>query len=798
MDLRGQYRAHGNARAGDGSPTQGGRYEGRYQTEGGIIAPPPTTTRGRDGRREIQPKIHRRRSFESSPSSDDDRKRFLKHIDNAEDHFSSIGGKLNHIISMLSKVKASPQGSSQVSPGDFTDGDVGFLTPADQRAYIDRKLEVMTESLQQQVIDARAEADASKRHEHEAVHKNNSQAARGAAREIERLRENLEQEMAYRVEVEQRLKAQEKNLKSVLRERDQALKRILEVQGHDQDPSGEWEAQFNDAQARIEELEAQVQSNGQNEELETQLDDAQARIEELEAQIQANDQDEAWEAQLNEAQARIEELEAQVQDYASLEQRVQELQRDKEQIEDTMSRELAQEQARTERVEDRRRILFDQVQELKGSIRVFCRIRPPPGDASPEELLDFGEPDPGELGGDEWGRLNLSTIRKAARGDMTEVRSFDFERVFGQDAKNGDIFNQITDLAQSAVEGKKVCIFCYGQTGSGKTHTMLGTDEEPGLIPQTMNLLFGVAAEQELDYQYTIELCITEIYQDTIHDLLLPPTGGKKKSVRMSEATQARAESVAEALDMLKQASKHRTVAATNANEQSSRSHLVLALRITRVPQENVAGRTTVGTLNLIDLAGSERAAAAGASGTQMKEGVAINSDLMNLNRVITALGTGTRVPYDSALTRTLRDSLTQGSRTLMLVMVSPYRKDQAQTIQTLNKGAEATKAKLASQNQSTQRPGSSLPTTSTTATPARPTASGTPRSGPAPRSATGTGPASGARGTTARRPSQSATPSSSRLTTPRSAANLRSPVSNTRASSSAFSSRRPSMEKKE
>ncbi|KAK7748418.1 kinesin-like nuclear fusion protein [Diatrype stigma] len=367
-----------------------------------------------------------------------------------------------------------------------------------------------------------------------------------------------------------------------------------------------------------------------------------------------------------------------------------------------------------DREQERRRQLFEQVQDLKGSIRVMCRIRPAPAGVEPEQLVDFGPPERGQFT-EEWGRLNLQATRKGATGLVTETKTFDFERVFGQGDANGAVFEEIADLVQSSMEGKKVCLFAYGQTGSGKTHTMLGSDADPGIVPQTIGMMFGVAGDAAASgsHLYSVALSVVEIYQDSVHDLLVEPVDGKKARVRLSEAAWAEVESADAALELLGQAAQHRTVASTNANDQSSRSHLILAFRITKEHLRGQrAGQRTTGTLNLVDLAGSERTAAAGATGTQMREGVSINSDLMNLNLVITALGNGTRVPYDSALTKALKDSLSRGSRTLMLVMVSPFKKDQSQTVQTLDKGAEATRAKLASLN----RRGSSTPA----ATPAR------------------------------------------------------------------------------
>lgn len=435
------------------------------------------------------------------------------------------------------------------------------------------------------------------------------------------------------------------------------------------------------------------------------------------AQIAAHDKadEEAtarWTAQVEDLNTQLEQTQA------KLENTIHEL--------NETEQELLEEKERTQRAEERRRVLFDEVQEVKGNIRVMCRVRPAPEDTPEEELLDFGEPEPGEFN-DEWGRLTLHTTRKAALGDVKEARKFEFERVFGQDATNDDVFGEISELVQSAMYGKKVTCFCYGQTGSGKTHTMMGTPDDRGIIPKTIQMLFDAADEQVYTFAHTIKISVIEIYQDTIHDLLQYPLGGQKVVVRnRNQAVQTVIANVSEATDLLSQASQYRATASTNMNEQSSRSHLIITFQITRGPGLNLDGPTITGTLNLIDLAGSERTASGGATGTQMREGVAINSDLLGLNKVITALAAGTHVTYDSALTKTLRDSLSEGCRALMFVMVSPFSRDQTQTVQTLDKGAEATKAKINSLGRGNRKSLGSRPTsipsrtsTSTTTNPA-------------------------------------------------------------------------------
>ena len=442
---------------------------------------------------------------------------------------------------------------------------------------------------------------------------------------------------------------------------------------------------------------------------------------------------------------RTQRLNALISELEETKIKLQETSRELEETEE----ELKGEKKRTQLAEERRRVLFDEVQAMKGSIRVMCRVRPAPEDTPAEDLLDFGEPEAGSSS-DSWGRLNLTTTRKSALGDVPEVKKFDFERVFGQNATNGVVFDEISDLVQSAMYGKKVCLFCYGQTGSGKTYTMMGTPDDGGIIPKTAMMLFDTAAEQEGTFTHTIRISVIEIYQNMIHDLLEAPEDGRKVSIRRGDlATQQVITNAADDMALLHRASRYRATAATNANDQSSRSHLILTLQITRGPGPHLEGSTTTGTLNLIDLAGSERTAAAGAAGAQKQEGIAINKDLLNLNMVITALGEGNRPSYDSALTKTLRDSLSESCRALMFVMVSPFRRDQFQTVKTLEKGFEATKARLNLLSRTANKPAKATPAT----TSARTSTSATPSSKPS----------SSKRSSSLRRPSQTRDQSTSR-----------------------------------
>ncbi|KAI1767295.1 P-loop containing nucleoside triphosphate hydrolase protein [Hypoxylon sp. FL1150] len=358
-----------------------------------------------------------------------------------------------------------------------------------------------------------------------------------------------------------------------------------------------------------------------------------------------------------------------------------------------------------ERIEVEKQInrnLFQKVQEMKGNIRVMCRIRPAPAKTPGEELANFGPREPGDFS-NSWGKIRMAVERKNAMGFLVaDQKNFEFERIFGPEETNNDIFNEISDLIECALEGQKVGIFAYGQTGSGKTYTLSHRDLEhgssDGIIPRTLGSIFETAGQTSDRYNYSISLSVLEIYTNSIFDLLQEPVDGKKTETRLEQATVVPLDSLTMAEEIIEDAINIRTSSSTEKNANSSRSHLIITFRILR---ENVVdGSSVEGLLNLVDLAGSERSAADGLEGQQLQEGILINRSLLSLNRVITSLGSGTVVSFDTALTRALKPCLSHDSKTLMFVMVSPFKRDLSVTLQTLDKGQEATKAKLASISQ--------------------------------------------------------------------------------------------------
>ncbi|KAJ2156672.1 hypothetical protein GGF46_005028 [Coemansia sp. RSA 552] len=264
----------------------------------------------------------------------------------------------------------------------------------------------------------------------------------------------------------------------------------------------------------------------------------------------------------------------------------------------------------------------------------------------------------------------------------------------GQSLVFGDIGESVLE---HALAGYHCCVFAYGETASGKTYTMMGTDKEPGLIPRLCTELF--CRIDQTSGVYHVEVSYLEIYNERVRDLL-DPQGNGESSLRVREhpslgpyvedLTKAAVSSGAQMLEHMAQGNRARTVAATGMNAQSSRSHAVFTVVVTRREKEGTSGGR-VSRISLVDLAGSERANSTQATGVRLREGARINQSLAVLGKVISALAARTSkkekradyVPYrDSVLTWLLKDSLGGNSRTFMIATVSPA--DYHETLSTL------------------------------------------------------------------------------------------------------------------
>ncbi|CAJ0551022.1 Ff.00g109520.m01.CDS01 [Fusarium sp. VM40] len=388
------------------------------------------------------------------------------------------------------------------------------------------------------------------------------------------------------------------------------------------------------------------------------------------------------EAKINSLKSHVEFLEsdskAQSDSFSSMEARLQEALRVAEEAQDKLIKE-----------ETERRVLFNKYQELKGNIRVMCRVRPALGNGEGEEAkMSFPDDKTSAeivLAGPE---------EKSSLGQITRKNyPFEFDRVFVPGTQNQEIFGEISQLVQSALDGYNVCIFCYGQTGSGKTHTMSSDD---GMIPRATHMIYDTITKlKEKSWEYTMEGSFVEVYNEELNDLLTPNdrSSARKLEIRhddirkqtsITNCKSVRLDSPTSVEMMLEEAQNNRSVAATKANERSSRSHSIFILKL--IGENAATGERCEGTLNLVDLAGSERLKHSQAEGDRMKETQNINKSLSCLGDVIEALGRGSgHIPYrNSKLTHLLQYSLGGNSKTLMFVMVSPLETHLKETLTSL------------------------------------------------------------------------------------------------------------------
>ncbi|CAL0322953.1 unnamed protein product [Lupinus luteus] len=421
----------------------------------------------------------------------------------------------------------------------------------------------------------------------------------------------------------------------------------------------------------------------------SEVDNLTTKTNELEAKCTLQDnQIKALQEQLENAEKKLE-----VSDISVIETRTEF--EGQEKIVKDLERRLAVAEYKVVEGEKLRKELHNTILELKGNIRVFCRVRP--------LLSDEGCNTDGKL-------ISYPTSMEAAGRGIElnhngQKHSFTFDKVFAPNASQEDVVIEISQLVQSALDGYKVCIFAYGQTGSGKTYTMMGKPghpEEKGLIPRSLEQIFRARQSQHPEgWKYEMQVSMLEIYNETIRDLLSrnkPPsdstrqengTPGKQYTIKhdasgnahVTDLTVVDVQSVEEVAFLLNRAANSRSVGKTQMNDQSSRSHFVFTLRIYGVNEST--DQQVDGILNLIDLAGSERLSKSGSAGDRLKETQAINKSLSSLSDVIFALAKKEdHVPFrNSKLTYLLQPCLGGDSKTLMFVNISPDQSSAAESL---------------------------------------------------------------------------------------------------------------------
>ena len=341
---------------------------------------------------------------------------------------------------------------------------------------------------------------------------------------------------------------------------------------------------------------------------------------------------------------------------------------------------LLEEQLRESQAERNR--LHTLVQELRGNVRVIARVRPflPDDNAGVD-----AEPCVVAKNDTEMKLVRFDDPSSSTTQEHKEYR-FGFDRVFAPSQCQDVVFQEVSDFVQSALDGFNVSLFSYGQTGSGKTYTMQGSGvgNMRGIIPRSLELIGKHKETLEKEgWCYEVSCSYLEIYKEVIRDLFRSnKKDGAIHDIKVDkEGNRTVSNLTIRPLDpsdgetrnkLMRLAANNRAVGATNMNDFSSRSHAVFTLYLRAV--HNAMGQTLRSTLNLIDLAGSERLNRSGATGLRAKETVAINKSLSSLTDVFVALGKkSSHVPYrNSKLTHLLEPCLSGEGKTLMIVNLSP------------------------------------------------------------------------------------------------------------------------------
>ncbi|KAF5740553.1 P-loop containing nucleoside triphosphate hydrolases superfamily protein [Tripterygium wilfordii] len=355
-----------------------------------------------------------------------------------------------------------------------------------------------------------------------------------------------------------------------------------------------------------------------------------------------------------------------------------------EQFISNLEGEIVQLKLKEKSLNEKRRAVLNKILDIKGSIRVFCRVRPfhSTNQRRVHEPVSTG--------------LDKIAVKSAGIG-----KEFRFDKVFHQVASQDDVFVEVEPTLRSALDGHNVCIVAYGQTGTGKTFTMDGSNGQPGIVPRALEELF-CQASLDNSASVTFSMSMLEVYMGNLKDLLamrpscrtyepvsrcnLNIQTDPKGLVEIEGLTEVQIPDISKAKWWYSKGRRVRSTSWTSVNDASSRSHCLTRITIFR-RSNPLEAKAEVSKLWMVDLGGSERLLKTGATGQTLDEGRAINLSLSALGDVIAALRRKKgHVPYrNSKLTQILKDSLGYGSKVLMLVHVSPYEDDVGETICSLS-----------------------------------------------------------------------------------------------------------------
>eukprot|EP01080_Neovahlkampfia_damariscottae_P002369 gene2369-2836_t len=345
---------------------------------------------------------------------------------------------------------------------------------------------------------------------------------------------------------------------------------------------------------------------------------------------------------------------------------------------------------------ERAKKLHNELMELNGNIQVICRIKPP----TKKDQKSFIH-----LPKEDDSKINLlEKFNDISGRSNTKVHSFMFNKVFPSKSTQEDLFFEVSKFIQSAMDGDQVCVFAYGQTSSGKTYTMMREDSQQnqqGMIQQSVHKIFSDFQHQK-NISFSVESSFIEIYKDKIYDLLNLEKDIKYEIRHENEITtivglgKIKISSVDEFMKFMRIASKNRTKGITKKNDRSSRSHVIIQLKISNTNLQFKS--TTEGLLNFIDLSGSERMSQTEGYDERSKETKYINKSLSCLGDVIHSIANKEIfIPYrNSILTFLLKNSLSKNSKVLMIVNISSNEDCMNESLNSLRFAKKANSCELA------------------------------------------------------------------------------------------------------
>ncbi|RLN97348.1 hypothetical protein BBJ28_00013597 [Nothophytophthora sp. Chile5] len=370
-------------------------------------------------------------------------------------------------------------------------------------------------------------------------------------------------------------------------------------------------------------------------------------------------------------------------------------------------------------------LILELQEKLRGNVRVFARTRP----FLPSDHCDSNAAVPVVSCDFDGQSLKLRRPGKKAEPDTF---AFTFDKVFAPSAGQDAVFEDVAEFVQSSLDGYHVCLFSYGQTGSGKTHTMQGSGngQMRGIIPRSIKKVLEECEVLKLQgWSYTTQVSFLEIYNESLKDLLATTRGNDDKltikkdpkgGVHVPGLTLVDVTAIEQVEALMERANRARSVACTDMNAQSSRSHSVFTLHLQGVNDKD--GVMLNGELNLVDLAGSERASRSNVSGERLKETQAINKSLSCLADVFNAIGNKAshvclllccgallyrsfnpfvcllllQIPFrNSKLTYLLQSSLSGDGKTLMMVNLSPTVESASESLCSLRFAKQVNQCEL-------------------------------------------------------------------------------------------------------